>query len=165
MATIPHVEEEQLIQSAWGNAVADGINALQTGLPGDYTALSRGTLGLARITASQANITSGDITGMAVNIPGMLGRRIRASALVNFYGVGSFVAQIAIYLNNVQAAQWKVPVRSSDFFCAAPVGIIDGIAGAMNFKVVVTGGSGANVVNVEPGGTPNYLLIEDIGRV
>lgn len=152
--TLARPSSGDIIASAWGDAVADSIN----------TTLPRGVLGVAKVSTSQVGLTVTDITGLAILLPSMVvGRRLRVTTLINFYGLGSWVANMFIYMNGTQVGRQYANIPTAGFSCAAPSAVVDSIAGNMLFKVAVGGGAGGNNLNVEPGGSPNYLLIEDIG--
>jgi hypothetical protein len=159
------------ITEAWGDSVADSVNALETdvgALDVTVAALPRGVLGRATRTTAQSGITTvTDITSMSVTWTATSSRlyRVSASGLV-FSTVANDVAQLSM-----TDASNTVKALAQEIVAASPLGItihvewiVTGLSGSQTTKLRVARSGGSGSLTFDAAGTyPAYLTVEDIG--
>lgn len=139
----------------------DAIEALETYAP-------RGVLGYAQVVASQGSFTSTelDITGLSVAVTVAAGRRIRITAMVEFFAdtvshrAGVYIKEGATYLHRGDV---HLPIANGGGVLMTSV-VLTPSAGAHTYKLSGQRTTGGGTVTMFAAAErPAYILVEDIG--
>lgn len=131
----------------------------------DFREASKGTLGYAQVTASQAGITAAvDLTGLSVTVTVGTSRRIRVTGSVYLTstvlddGMASRILEGANMLQEGQAPARPVYASIERSVILTPT------PGSHTYKMQALRASGAGSVTSGAGATyPAFILVEDIG--
>lgn len=163
MAVIPHVADDQLIETGWGNAVADAINI----------AAPRGVLGYSVLAAS-FNTVSNHMTfqdeGLSVTVAEVAGRFYRIATRVMVYVPGGANGvRLQIVRAGVAIDGWSLPLEALSPNAAMLVtrdSIVRntvGGAGIVYKLQIAAANTNLQVSSYSDPGAPRSLLVEDIG--
>lgn len=155
---IPHVVEGQLIQSVWGNAVADQVNTNVT----DIDALEAGMTGLAMVKPKAWSVANGMATELSA-VMGGTGTNWGASmtgtgwaAKANGIGFGAFRITGAGANLSPGTGNWRIalPYPAAFFSGGNPIPVGDGFVlnqGSVFVPVVVALASATQAEMYYPG--------------
>lgn len=166
---IPHVVDEQLIQTLWGNTVADNLAYLKTQVDAMTTAragMAQGLLGHVAVTSPQNGIgtTPTDIAGMTLTITPPASRKLRVEIISAFFFTGGNSFNVMITVDGVQVQTLILTKATNDFATIHGYVVVNSTGNAMTFKARAY--TSVSTVNVNSSATyPSLLTVTDIGKV
>lgn len=163
MAVIPHVADDQLIETGWGNAVADAVNAVAP----------LGRIAYAVSTAAfntVANHMTYQDEGLTVTLTEVAGRFYRIATRVMVYVPGGANGvRMQLLRAGVAIDGWSLPIEALSTNAAMLVtrdSIVRntvGGAGIVYKLQIAASNSNLQVSSYADPGAPRSLLVEDIG--
>lgn len=159
--TIDNVIAAEIIDPAWGNAVADQLNAAPLGV-----------MGYAEVDADQNSINAvADLTSLTVTWTASAGRLYRISFRVALdLNWSASTMQPVVYVtdgSNAQTHESPLGVYAQDVLgIAVSDSVIEsGLTGSITRKLRATSGSGVgDTIDLSAGSTArSYILVEDLG--
>lgn len=166
--TIPHVADNDTIATAWGNAVADDVNALNVQLPRVL-----GYMGLTATFTTVAPHTTYQDEGLTVTVTEPAGRPLRITLGVNLYPSGGIAHMgLQILRNGVVVREWTFPgeamaTGTSHGMTLQHVILSSGAGGSgVVYKTQIKSFAATAVTSWAAGAsTSRFILVEQIGAL
>lgn len=133
-------------------------------ISGNLTALPRGRIGYAEVTAAQSAIGSSitDLTGLSVTFTAEANRRYLISGFAHFYSSGGSVADFHIRQSTTTLQSAQNPISGGYYSSWTVSCIVSPSAGSVTYKLSANANSSTMVMQAAAGRVA-YILVEDIG--